>query len=599
MRLAKTLSAAVAALTMACGNAPAPVDPEALHPSEGIRRLGEAVGYKKVGGVSKAIVAGDASVVFELEVPSPSRIHLAAARADDEPTDGAAPVRCTARISRADGSKEDLALLELPAGELRWVDAIGSLDASEQGTLILACANADGGPQPVIWAQPLVVPQQASGSAPPLIVLISLDTLRADYVTGFGGAPDSTPNIGKLADEGLRHLDATSEGTWTLASHYSLLFSRMYGFPVRDKPLTSLAQALSDAGFVSIALTGGGFVGSVFNDHLGFDHFAEYNTAASDDLPFVLADALPAIRRFENNPTFFFLHTFAVHESPPSEVAWHEKHGALRTFRPDARAVETAREFYAQIVKQADDDLAPLLEELRSINKTRPVLLVIISDHGEAFGEHRNFRHGFGDRHVTLHDEVVRIPIIVWGPALIAPGQSSRRPTMLVDIAPSILAAAGVAIPHSMRGSNLWPLWSSDGVQGTKPTLGSVSHTQGAWSLRTEEAKLIARMSGRQGGAGSSLYDLKDDPGEQKDVAAARPGQVAAMQAALRERLLELDVPIPDSDPLLPKCQQCGWQQRQAFWQQALEQQAPQGATIPEEIDEETFQRLKALGYID
>ena len=69
---------------------------------------------------------------------------------------------------------------------------------------------------------------------------------------------------------------------------------------------------------------------------------------------------------------------------------------------------------------------------------------------------------------------------------------------MLVDIAPSILAAARREAPRSMRGTNLWPLWSNDRASEVQPTLGSVSHTEGAWSLRTERAKLIVEMTRRR-----------------------------------------------------------------------------------------------------
>jgi arylsulfatase len=499
-------------------------------------------------------------------------------------------------MAREGGPSRDLVSFELPAEEPRWVDAIASSPPIERGRLHLDCEGRGGDREPVVWAQPLAIPQDWKGASP-LIVLVSLDTLRADHVTGFGGV-DLTPNLGAIADEGLRLLNASSEGSWTLASHYSLLFSRMYGFPVDSKPLTSLAQALADSGFITAGLTGGGFMGAAFNYHLGFDHFAEYGTG-TDDLPFVLADVLPTIRRFEDAPTFVFLHTYAVHESPPNEVAWHEKHGVWAVFRPNPRQVARARAFYAKIVRRTDAQLAPLLNALRKIGKTRPVLLVITSDHGEAFGEHRNFRHGFGDRDVTLHDEVIHVPTIVWGPGIIPAGQASPRPTMLVDIAPSILAAAGIASPGSMLGTNLWPLWSRDGADEVRPTLGSVSHTEGVWSLRTETAKLIVEMSRRRGSRGFELYDLESDPGERANLAAARPKEVAAMRAQLRQRLSELGVPLPAEVSAFPKCQHCTWKTREIFWRLALEGEAVEGATAPGEVDEETLQRLRELGYVD
>jgi arylsulfatase A-like enzyme len=367
---------------------------------------------------------------------------------------------------------------------------------------------------------------------------------------------------------------------------------------VDEKPLTSFAQALADDGFVTLALTGGGFMGADFNYHLGFDHFAEYGTG-TDDLPFVLADVLPLIRRFEDTPTFVFLHTYAVHEHPPNEIAWHEEHGLFAPFRPNRKEVDGARAFYVEIVRKADAKLEPFFEALREISDTRPVLLVVVSDHGEAFGEHRNFRHGYGDPDVTLHDEVIHVPVILWGPGLIPPGRSSRRPTMLVDIAPSILAAAGIESPRSMRGTNSWPSWSNADADDVPPSLGSISHTEGAWSLRTERLKLIVEMTRRRGDSGFELYDLTSDPGERANLAAARPGDVAEMHARLRQQLSELGVPLPADDSALPTCPHCAWRDRESFWRQALEDEAVPGATPPEAVDDETLQRLRDLGYAD
>ena len=590
-RCLRLLTAALTWAAVGCGGE---VD---LSPVAGVRHLGQTAAYEKVDRVSKtALAAREGPVSVDLASLPPSRIHVAAARADLESAAEAAAIGCSVRITRARGPSEPLLTFELPAGEPRWIDAAASAPAVESGALLLDCEGADGKRPPVVWARPLAVPLHTSRAAP-LIVLVSLDTLRADHVTGFPGAADLTPNLGQIGDEGMRLLDPTSEGTWTLASHYSLLFSRMYGFPVDSKPLTSLAQALSDGGFVTTAATGGGFMGAAFNYHLGFDHFAEYGTG-TDDLSLVLADLLPAIRRFEDAPTFVFLHTFAPHELPPNEVAWHEKFGAFATFRPNPRQVEMARAFYAGVVRRTDAKLAPLFDELRGISEIRPVLLVVVSDHGDAFGEHRNFRHGFGDRHVTLHDEVIHVPMIVWGPGVISAGQSSRRPAMLIDVAPSILAATGIAPPGSMRGTNLWPVWSKRNADDVSPTLGSVSHTQGAWSLRTATEKLIVAMAAG-GGARFQLYDLASDAGEQDDLSASRPDDVAAMSARLRRRLAELGVPAPPKDTDFPTCPHCGWQGRKIFWQQALENEAVDGAEAPGEMDAETLQRLRDLGYVD
>ena len=106
-------------------------------------------------------------------------------------------------------------------------------------------------------------------------------------------------------------------------------------------------------------------------------------------------------------------------------------------------------------------------------------------------------------------------------------------------------------------------------------------------------------MTSRRGRKKSELYDLENDPGERDDLAAARTAQVAEMRAQLRQRLLELGVPLPPSRSGLPRCPHCSWRERQRFWQEALSGQSVEGTTAPQDVDAETLQRLRELGYVD
>jgi arylsulfatase A-like enzyme len=127
-----------------------------------------------------------------------------------------------------------------------------------------------------------------------------------------------------------------------------------------------------------------------------------------------------------------------------------------------------------------------------------------------------------------------------------------------------------------------------------------VSHTDGVWSYRTDRAKLIVEMTQRRGRRkGFALYDLADDPGEQHDLVRERGPEAARLHSDLRRRLAALGVPLPAKGRGLPRCELCSWQSRDLFWQAALEDSAVEGATTPGEVDEETLQRLRDLGYTD
>lgn len=572
---------------LACSSEPTP------EPRHEVRRLGRAEGYAKLAGTSKRVLSPG------LEGPLPvtdlpgGGLWLAAALPDAEAADGT--VACDARLAEDGEPTQALASLEVVPGQARWVEAFAPVPGVWNAGLTLACAR-DGEPvTSAVWAQPLVTPAD-TGDPEPLIVLFSIDTLRADRVTGFGAPPDLTPHLARLGAEGMRFTATSSEGTWTGASHYSMLFSRIYGFPTpaQDKPVVPLAQALSDAGFATLGLTGGGFVGAAFNFQRGFDHYVEYGTG-EDALPRLLDDALGWFERLAEAPAFFFLHTYAVHRSPPEEVSWHERHGPFATFRPTPEQIEVARAYYERMVREADAEIGPFLDRLREIAARRPVLLVVVSDHGEAFGEHLNYRHGASGGTVTLHDEVTRVPLIVWGPGLVHAGRVSARPVMLSDLAPSLLAAVGAPRPKSMRGTNLWPLWSvrSERAAAVPQTLGSVSLTPGSWSLRESGRKFIGRPVAVERPK-TELYDLTADPGERDDRSEADADAARKMRGKLLLRLGELG--LWEEGMGYPVCPLCRVSDAHAFWSSALGEETLEAAP---EIDEETRQRLRDLGYLE
>ncbi len=161
---------------------------------------------------------------------------------------------------------------------------------------------------------------------------------------------------------------------------------------------------------------------------------------------------------------------------------------------------------------------------------------------------------------------------------------------MLSDIMPSILAAAGIAAPPSTRGHNLWALWAGE-TADTPHTEGNVCNTQQTWSLRGPTHKLIVRLPpGRQ--KRLELYDLKRDPGETQNLAKAKPQTVLKMYGKLLLRLQELNVPLAAGKDL-PLCKLRGMRSAGKFWREALS--TPGQA---KEIDQETIERLRALGYV-
>jgi hypothetical protein len=562
--------------------------PRGLEPGDGVRRLGEFSGYAKVGGKSKAVLpaGSDASLTLPVSQLPESRLFLAAALPAIDDAGVFRPVRCEVHLA-TDGERRDrVASFAIPVGEPRWVETEIDLPRIEAGSLSLGCRRRNRPVDGVVWSRPVAVP--VANRSAPLIVLFSVDTLRADHVTGFGGAPGLTPTLEALGDEGFRAVSATAEGTWTLPSHDALLRSRPFGPPAETPPVP-LAEALAANGFATIGATGGGWLGSALRFNRGFDHYAEHATEGRD-LDRVLGDALSWIDRLVGAPAFLFLHTYAVHRVPPELLAWRKEHGPLARFEPGPEQLARDRSAYRDLVREADAGLALLFESLRLIGETRPVLLVLVSDHGEAFGEHENYAHGMADSSVTLHDEIVRVPLIIWGPGVVPAGRVSNRPTMLSDIAPSLLAAAGIAAPPTMLGQNLWPLWSGRGSEAPS-ALGSVSRVGDWWSLRDSSSKLIVKTD-TQNPDRYELYDLEEDSRERHNLAAERPERVAELERRLLARLAQLEIGEVDASgrPAFPKS---------GLSKPGTEVPTAEGAREIGQLDEETREQLRSLGYLE
>lgn len=601
---AATVLAALALTAAACGR-------ENRFPVKaGVVRLGASASSVKAGGVSRPLLAGgQGRTSLDFSTPVPTRLEVAAvATPAKEP---AGPRHCRAEV--ATGASSPSLVLDVDvATEKEWTERSLSLPPAPAGaTLTLSCDDEGT----VAWAQPLLLPASA---AAPLVVLLSLDTLRADHVTGFAEPAVATPALAAIGDEGLRFRAAASPYTWTYPSHFALFYSHLYGFSPATRPLSGLAETLGRAGYATAGFTGGGFVGAEYHFERGFDRYAEYDAAGVDGdeiavLPSVLADTERWIDGHAATPSFVFLHTYAVHQVPPGERSQKDFGFLVPSQEVTAEKVETARRFYGDLVGKLDASLAPFFDHLRRRAAERPVLLVVLSDHGEAFFEHRNFRHGSSGSLVTLHDELVHVPVMFWAPGIVEPGRESAHPFSLLDVAPTMYAALGVTAPAGVEGRDFWPLVADEWGQvlaayrsrWTEAVVSSKEEGMGApaeWSTRTAGLKRIVRPSGIPGAATSEAYDLEADPAEKVDLAAGdRAGFAAAALDELWELLRRLGVAGEASPEGLPVCPSCALGLRHAFWSSVLPDGAlaPRGKDAEPAVDPETRKRLQALGYLN
>jgi arylsulfatase A-like enzyme/thioredoxin-like negative regulator of GroEL len=289
-------------------------------------------------------------------------------------------------------------------------------------------------------------PRAAHPPLHPDIVLVTIDTLRADAPGFAGNRRAPTPLLDRLAAGGRVFPDTHAHNVVTLPSHTNILTGLYpYQHGVRDNTgfrlpaaVPTLATVLHAAGYATGAFVGGFPLDSQYGLGHGFDLYDDRYTRGSENEEFALAErrgdevvaaALAWWRQQQGKPRFLWVHLFDPHApyAPPEPFA---------TRFADAP--------YLGEVAAADSFLAPLLGPFLDGREPAP-FVVVTADHGESLGEHGELTHGLFAYEATLH-----VPLVLWGPG-VAAGRD-LRPARHVDLFPTVLAAAGVAAPAAVPG---------------------------------------------------------------------------------------------------------------------------------------------------
>ena len=400
----------------------------------------------------------------------------------------------------------------------------------------------------------------------PNVLLISIDSLRADHVGCYGYAKPTTPTIDRLAREGVMFRSAVSTTSWTLPAHAAMftgLYDSAHGatdVTARlDERHVTLAEAMRDAGYQTVGLYGGPFLHPTFGLDQGFETyincmsvlpsdapaeaFREYasHAASHDDVTGPrtaeqFAAWLESQAAADGRPMFAFIHLWDVHFDyiPPEKY--------VRMFDADYQGDVTARNFmnndavhpgmdardlahvlalYDGEIRFTDDIIAQLLDALREAGRLDNTLVVITSDHGEEF-----FEHGGKGHQRTLFDEVVRVPLVVWWPGRVEAGGVVEQQVRLIDIAPTLLAAAGAAVPQAMQGRDLRPVMDGAGVTDEAALLELLGFGERVCGVRTNDYELLRDEQRELVG----FFDLHKDPREQRSVSGDARARTAAEQ---------------------------------------------------------------------
>ena len=385
------------------------------------------------------------------------------------------------------------------------------------------------------WIARSAAPDRAAGGP---IVLISVDTLRADRLPAYGYTRIRTPHIDRLAADGVLFEAAWSHSPQTLPSHASMLSGQLpfehgvrdnIGFTVKQGQ-RMLPHALRELGFASAGFVSAYVLRAQTGIHQGFDLWDDELPAASPDRPLGQVQrsgeetVSAAIRWIDRQPSakfFLFVHIYEPH----------------RPYAPPPRFAAAGP--YDGEVEYSDEIVGRLLDHLRAKALYDNATIVLLSDHGEGLGDHGEDDHG-----IFLYRETIRVPLIAKLSGSRGGGRRVASPVQHIDLLPTILDIAGGPIPEGLRGRSLRA--TLDGA-GTPPETSIYSESLSpryhfGWSelyaLTDERYRLIRAPR-------DELYDIAQDPGERASIAGDRPQVRAAMRRALDAIIADARVDAP------------------------------------------------------
>jgi arylsulfatase A-like enzyme len=409
------------------------------------------------------------------------------------------------------------------------------------------------------------------------VILVSLDTLRADHLTCYGYSRDTSPNMDALAREGARFVNVFSAAPWTLPSHISLITGLSVVNHGVESPefrlnpdVPTLAEMLKARDYYCAALTGGGYVSGFYGFDQGFDSFRAVGAVTDSGAARILAtNACRWIKNNRDKNLFLFLHTYQIHNPfysrEPSNRRYLREGAKLDRidmtplgYNTENRFKPVAEDLRANIIDLYDAEIrytdeiliGGLVAELKSLGLYDRTMIVVTSDHGEEFYEHGAWLHTH-----SVYNEVTHVPLIIKFFNSRHAGMTFEAPVSGVDVMPTICGEFGIDTgPASIDGIDLAGCLGKKGDAGSRDRV-LVSdlasrlmnkHIPGKIALIRYPYKFIFNMPYAQEDlsffsspppplAETELYDLPRDAGESSNLAGGRPDLVRQFRDLLKK----------------------------------------------------------------
>ena len=405
------------------------------------------------------------------------------------------------------------------------------------------------------------------GVTRPNVLLITLDTTRADHISSYGYPHQVTPILDRIAEEGMLFRNCTTPSAYTLPSHSSIMTGsyptyhgvRINGGTALSDAHWTLAEILSERGYRTGAFIGAFVLDGRWGLNQGFDHYDDqFDLGGIERIDLagvqrpaneVVDAALSWLDQTSGSPFFAFIHLYDPHspyEPPEPYYSRHEGRGMSGLYDGE--------------IAFSDAQIGRVLAWLEENDLAGETILAVMGDHGEALGSHGELTHGY-----FLYDYAVRVPFLLRTPLEQYRGLEIEAQVRTIDLYPTLLEMLGLEVPPGNQGRSLLPL-----LQGSPPAETSfaysesmVPYLQYGWSpmfsIRSERFKYIDAPK-------PELYDLVADPEEKENLAEKRADRARELRRILAR----------------------------------IHADSSAGAPEPEEanLDQATLDRLATLGYL-
>jgi choline-sulfatase len=402
---------------------------------------------------------------------------------------------------------------------------------------------------------PADVPARLEALGRPNLVLILVDTLRADYTTPYGFAQDTSPELADWAERGVVFERVRSQSSWTKMSMASLLTSlwpRSHGIREAQDGLAedalTLAEVLKDAGYATYAVQTNGWLDQSFGFHQGFDRYMFPKTGGDRRMgqaslwphaDRVVEESQRLIEAHDRSqPFFLYLHFMDVHEyaAPPH----------LKLFGTDSKGA------YLAAIRWVDDAVERVREQLDDAGVLDRSVIVFAADHGDTFGEHGVHGHA---RNVLT--PVVWVPLVFRLPFPVTPAVRVATQVRNLDLAPTLLELAGVPVPEGFEGASLVPLLTGARDEPDRPSFAALgvplfpdasvqtAVSDGSWTYARNAKPPEDDPEAYEGKAiapgAEYLFDRRVDPVENANLIGRERDEAERMRAMLDMHLEERD----------------------------------------------------------